>query len=144
MGWWDKPAIVVANKQKLPLGRAKYTSTRTQYGRSQWQWRRCGIIGGRGEMTGAALTGRLGIIPTLGRIIRVYDPSEEDSSTKQGGALHSGEKASEQCGRQWSWRQSTNHTHRPQPAISGQCKSSKSGSRRGPRVRNLSLDLSGP
>ena len=28
-------------------------------------------------MTGAALTGRLGIIPTLGRIIRVYDPSED-------------------------------------------------------------------
>ena len=29
------------------------------------------------------------------------------------------------CVRQWSWRQSTNHTHRPQPAISGQCRSSK-------------------
>ena len=68
-------------------------------------------------MTGAALTGRLGIIPTLGRIIRVYDPSEDKTSTAQ---WRKG-----QCGRQWAWMQSTNHTHRPQPAISGQCKSSK-------------------
>ena len=84
-------------------------------------------------MTGTALIGRLGIIlypvptlgriiPTLGRIIRVYDPSEEDSSTKQGLGTAQWRKGIRAM---WSWRQSTNHTHRPQPAISGQCRSSK-------------------
>ena len=73
MGWWDKPAIVVANRQKLPLvGRDKYTHSQ-HYGRSSmavaqvWHYR-----GMRGEMTGTALTGRLGIIPTLGHIINSY------------------------------------------------------------------------
>ena len=54
------------------VGRDKYTHSQ-HYGRSSmavaqvWHYR-----GMRGEMTGTALTGRLGIIPTLGHIINSY------------------------------------------------------------------------
>ena len=83
-----------------------------------WHYR-----GIRGEMTGAALTGRPGIIPTLTHIInshiRVWSPRARGGQHKTGRSIAQWGK------QQWSWRQSTNHTHRPQPAISGQCRSSK-------------------
>ena len=91
MGWWDKPAIVVANKQKLRLGRAKYTSTIREESMAVaqvWHYR-----GMRGNDRRSIDWSTGDYTHTRTCIIRVYDPSEEDS-TKQGGALHSGEKAS--------------------------------------------------
>ena len=86
-------------------------------------------------MTGAALTGRLGIIPTLGRIIRVYDPSRR---TKQ--ALHSGEKGNVE-GSGLGGNQLTTPIVPNLPSRDNA--RAVSGSRRRPRVRNLSLDLTG-